>query len=228
MQNGQHRAIGNRVQQLIRLPCGRQRAGFRFTVADNAGNDQLRIVERRAEGMAQGIAQLAAFVDRTGRCRRHMAGNAARKRKLLEQLFQPGFVLRNVRVHLGPGAFEIHIANQGRAAVTGTGDIDDVQIMLFDHPIEVNIDEILARRRSPMAHHQRLDMSKLQLLTQQRIVIKIDLSHGQVVCGPPVGVCFPQFLRSQGRGAGWSLPRLDLMRRGRCVHFFSASFVCAR
>ena len=39
------------------------RAGFRFTVADNAGDDQIRIVERGPEGMTKRITELATFMN---------------------------------------------------------------------------------------------------------------------------------------------------------------------
>ena len=66
MQDRQHGSIGNRIEKLVGLPCGRQGAGFRFTVADDAGDDQIGIVERGPEGMAERISQLAAFVNRPG------------------------------------------------------------------------------------------------------------------------------------------------------------------
>ena len=109
VQDRQHGSVGNRVEKLVGLPCGRQGARFRFTVADDAGDDQIGIVERGPEGMAERIAQLAAFVNRPRRRRRNMAGNPAGKRELLEQLFQPGFVLADVRINLAVGAFEVYL-----------------------------------------------------------------------------------------------------------------------
>jgi len=35
------------------------KAGFRFAVADDAGDDEIGIVERGPEGMAQRVAQFA-------------------------------------------------------------------------------------------------------------------------------------------------------------------------
>ena len=93
VQDRQHRAVADRVEQLVGLPCGRQRSRFRLAVADDAGDDQIGIVERRSEGMAERVAQLTALVNRPRSRRRDMAGDAAGKGELLEQLFQPGFVL---------------------------------------------------------------------------------------------------------------------------------------
>ena len=66
MQDRQHGAIGDRIEKLVGLPGGRQRTRFRFAVADDAGDDQIGIVERGPEGMAERISQLAAFVNRPG------------------------------------------------------------------------------------------------------------------------------------------------------------------
>ena len=52
VQDRQHGTIGDRIEEFCGLPGCRQRAGFRFAVADDAGNDQVRIVECRAKGMA--------------------------------------------------------------------------------------------------------------------------------------------------------------------------------
>ena len=45
------------------MPAGRQGAGLRFPVADHTGDDQVGVVEGRAIGMDQGIAELAALMD---------------------------------------------------------------------------------------------------------------------------------------------------------------------
>ena len=56
MQDREHRSVGYRVQEFIGVPRGRQRAGLRLAVADNAGDDQVRIVEGGAESVAQRVA----------------------------------------------------------------------------------------------------------------------------------------------------------------------------
>jgi len=110
MQDRQHGPVAGRVEQLVGLPGRRQGAGFRFAVADDAGDDQLGIVESGPEGVAERIAQLAAFVNRPGGRWRDVAGNPAGERELLEQLLEPGFVPRDVRIDLAPGAFEVDVA----------------------------------------------------------------------------------------------------------------------
>ena len=97
VQDRQYGAIGHGVQEFVGLPGGCQGTCFRFTVTNHASDNQVGIVECRSEGMAQGVAQLAAFVNGT-RCRRcDVARNPAGEGKLLEQLLQSCFVLGDVR-----------------------------------------------------------------------------------------------------------------------------------
>ena len=63
MQDRQHRAVGCRIEKFVGMPRRSQWSGFRLTVADDAGNDEIGIVEHRTERMAERIAQLAALVD---------------------------------------------------------------------------------------------------------------------------------------------------------------------
>ena len=78
----------------MRVPARGQRAGLGLAVADHAGHQQAGIVERRAEGVRERVAQLAPFVDRAGRLRGHVAGDSAGKGELREQplhaLARPG------------------------------------------------------------------------------------------------------------------------------------------
>ena len=80
-----------------------------------------------------------------------MARNAARKRKLQEQLSQPGLILTDIRVDLAVGAFEIGIAHDGRPAVPRAGDVDHVEVVFLDDPVQMHVDEVLAGGRSPVS-----------------------------------------------------------------------------
>ena len=53
MQDRQHRAVGGGIEELVRVPARRQRAGLRFAVADDGSHDQIGIVKGRAERVAQ-------------------------------------------------------------------------------------------------------------------------------------------------------------------------------
>ena len=97
MQDRQHRAVGRRIEELVGMPRGGQRPGLRLAIADDAGDDQVGIVERRAECVAERIAEFAALVDRAGAFGRGVARNAAGERELQEQLLQARLVLADMR-----------------------------------------------------------------------------------------------------------------------------------
>src|ERR1017187_4056235 len=90
VQNRQHSSVGNWVEELVELPCGGQGARFRFSVADDAGDDEFGIVERGPEARAERLPQSPPFVNRPRGRRRNMAENPAGKRELLEEFLQPG------------------------------------------------------------------------------------------------------------------------------------------
>ena len=72
--------------------------------------------------------------------------------------------------------------------MAGARDVDRVQVARLDLPVEVRVDEVQARRGAPVAEQPRLDVLVAQRLAHQRVVEQIDLPHGEVVGGTPVGV----------------------------------------
>ena len=200
MQDRQYRAVARRVEELVAVPGGRERPGLGLAVADDAGDDEVGIVERRAIGMRQGIAELAALVDGTRRVGGGVAGDAAGKRELAEQASHAGFVLRDVGIDLAVGSFEPGVGDHPRRAVAGPGDEQDVGILRLDDPVEMDIDEVQAGHRAPMAEKAWLDMRHLERRAQQRIGHQIDLPDRQVVGGAPPGVRQAERLGREGAG----------------------------
>ncbi len=166
MQDGQDSAIARRIEELVRMPTGSQRAGLGFAIADNAAGDKTGIIEYRAMRVQHRVAKLAAFVDRAGRFRRHVAGDAARKRELREEALHPLDVLPDIGVELAVRPFEISVRHHARAAMSGAGDIDHVEIVLPNDAVAVRVDEVEARRGSPVAKQPRLDVLGLERLAE--------------------------------------------------------------
>ncbi len=88
MQNGQHGAVAGRVEETGALPSAGQRPGFRLAVPDHRGDDQVRVVEGRAESMRQHVAKLAALVNRARSRRADVAGDPAGSRETAAQELQ--------------------------------------------------------------------------------------------------------------------------------------------
>ncbi len=80
-----------------------------------------------------------------------MTGNSSGKGKLFEQLLQALFVLRDVRIELAVGALEVRVRDESGAAVAGTGEVDDIQIVVLDQAIEMDVDEVQTGGGSKMS-----------------------------------------------------------------------------
>src|ERR1700693_3205048 len=150
MQDGEYRAITRRIRKLIGMPTSGQRACFRFAITHHAADQQIWIVECGAVCVSNGVAELAAFVDRTGSFGSDMAGNSARKRKLLEQPSESVFRLRNAGIKLAVGAFQISVSYQAGTSMAGPCNINDVEIVLLDEPIQMYVDKIQSWRGAPV------------------------------------------------------------------------------
>jgi hypothetical protein len=197
MEDREHAPIPRRVKELVAVPAGGERAGFCLTVADDAGDDQIRVVERCPVCMAQRVAEFPALVDAAGGFRSDVAGDAAGEAELLEQLLHALRILADVRVDLAIGTLQIGVGDQGRPAVSGADDVDHVQVVALDDPIEMNAEHVQPRRCAPVAEQPRLDVLPLERLLHEGIVEEVDLADRQVVGGPPVGIHLAQLVRGQ-------------------------------
>ena len=83
MQDRQHRTVASGIEEFVRMPTRCQRTGFGFAIANDAGDNQIGIIKRRAISVRQRITQFAAFVNRAGRFRRNVTRNAAGERRIV-------------------------------------------------------------------------------------------------------------------------------------------------
>ncbi len=104
MQDRQDDTVGRRIEELVGVPAGRERSGLGFAVAHDAGDDEIGIVEGRAIGVRERVAEFTAFMDGARRLGRNVARDAAGKRELGEEALQPIRVLRDVGIDLAVGA----------------------------------------------------------------------------------------------------------------------------
>ena len=170
VQDGQHHAVSYGVEKLVRMPSRSQRSGLGLAISDDTRHHQLRVVERRAKSMAQRIAQLAAFVDRSRRLRRGMARDSTRKRELQKQLLQARLILADVGINLAVGAFQIGVGNYRGTAVPRTRDVNHVQVVMANDAVQMHVDEVLAGRRTPVPQQHPFDIAWLQFSSKQRVV----------------------------------------------------------
>ena len=176
--------------------------GLRLAVADDRADEQVRVVERRAVGVRERVAELAALVDRARRLGRDVAGDAARERELAEQLAHALLVAGDGRVDLAVGPLEVGVGDDAGPAVAGADDVDRVEVPAPDDAVHVRVDQVEARRRAPVAEQARLDVLGQERLPEQRVVEQVDLADREVVGGAPVGVDQPELIRRERVGCG--------------------------
>jgi hypothetical protein len=145
MEDRQHGTVARRVQEVDALPAAGERSGLGLAVAHHRGDDEVGVVERRAEGVDEHVAELAALVNRSRCGHADVARNPARRRELPKQPAHPRHVPRHVGVDLRVRAFEIDVSHDRRPAVPGAGQIDDVGVVLLDEAIQVHVEERLSR-----------------------------------------------------------------------------------
>jgi hypothetical protein len=71
------------------MPTVCQRAGFGFTVADHAGDEQVRIIKCSTIGVGRAVTQLATLMDRSRNLRRDVTGDPVRPGKLPKKTNRP-------------------------------------------------------------------------------------------------------------------------------------------
>jgi hypothetical protein len=125
-----------------------------------------------------------------------MRGLEFHREKRTGQTAKAGFILADVGINFAVSAFKICIADDGGPAMPGAGNVNHVEVVFFNDPVQVRINEILPGRRAPMSEQHVLHIRECQRSLQQRVVVEIDLSNGQVIGGSPVGVdLLKQFCR---------------------------------
>jgi len=130
VQDGEHGAVTRRIQELVRVPAGGERAGLGLPVANDAEGHEVGIVEDCAVRVHECVAELTALVNRPRCLRGDVRRDAAGKGELPEQPAQPLLVLADVRVDLRVRALQVGVRHQPGTAVARPGDEDRAQVPL--------------------------------------------------------------------------------------------------
>ena len=186
VEDRQHHPVMLGIEELVRVPSGRQGPGLGFAVADDRSDQQVRIVECGPVGVGQRVAQLATLVDRPRGLRCHVAGDPPGEGELAEQRADAVLGARDRVVHLAVCAVQVGVGDHPGPSVTRPGDEEDIERTLPDDAVQVGVDEVEAGRGPPVAEQSRLDVVAGERFAQQRVVEQVDLPHRQVVrCTPP-------------------------------------------
>ena len=105
-----------------------------------------------------------------------MAGNAAGEGEALEELLHTLFVPGDIGIDLRVAAVQPILRHHGVAAVAGTGEIDHIQIVALDDPVQMGIDEVLAGAGPPVSHDGLLEVAFDQRALQEGVIHQIQLA----------------------------------------------------
>src|SRR5438093_1093660 len=155
VEDGQHRTIPRRVEEVDALPRALEWPRFGLAISDHGDREEVRVVEDGPEGVHEDVAELAALVDGAGRRHAHVARHAARRRELAEEPLQAVGVPCDRGVDLAVGALEVRVREESRAPVAWTGQVDDGRVDLSDHAAQMDVDQARARQRYPMPEERR-------------------------------------------------------------------------
>src|ERR1700712_4644833 len=102
------------------MPCSRRGAGLRFTIADDAADDQIWVVHYRAETDTQSIPEFSALVNGPGSFGADVTGKAPCRTEATDRRGEPFGFLGATWIELGQGPLEPQGCQNGRCSVTRT------------------------------------------------------------------------------------------------------------
>ena len=73
-------------------------------------------------------------------------------------------------------------------AVTRASDREHVQSIALDYSVQMDIEKVKPWRGAPMPKQTRINVLTLQRLSQQRVVVQINLTDLKIVDRSPIGV----------------------------------------
>jgi hypothetical protein len=152
--------VGRRVEKLVAVPRPGRGSGFRLAIPDDAGDDQVRVVQGRAERRRQGVAQLPPLVNYAGVSRIEMARKGIGPGKRFQEPRKARPVEGQVREIFGEGSLQVHVGQVGRRPVPRPRDEQDVGVRVEDEPVEMGVHQIDPRRRPPMTQETVLDVHR--------------------------------------------------------------------
>lgn len=137
VEDRQHGPVVDGVEELVGVPGGGQRPGLRLAVADHTHDHQAGVVERRAVGVGEAVAQLAALVNGARDLRGDVTGHTTREGELAKHPLHAGEIHGDVRIDLAVGALQPGVGDDGGPAVSWPPDRQYVGPAGPDHPVQM-------------------------------------------------------------------------------------------
>src|SRR5258708_35362998 len=103
-----------------------------------------------------------------------MAGDTSRRRELAKEAVYPLFILRDLGIDLAIRPLQIDIGQERWTAVARSRQIDRLDLVILDQPVEVQINETQTGRRAPVTQQAGLDVGWLQRPFGPRISLTME------------------------------------------------------
>src|SRR5258708_783275 len=165
------------------MPCRSGWTRLCLSIANNTGNNQVRIIHHGTKGGSQCIAQFTTFMNGAGNTRGEVTGKATRPGETLDETFQPGLIMRQLWIKPPQRAFKVQIGQVSGCSMSRSGDQKHIQVMLIDETVEMCIDHVNARTCSPVTKQTIFHLFACQRIFQKHIALKVNLSCSEIIGG---------------------------------------------
>ena len=193
--------IIDRVQESIWQPTSHQWSSFPFTITNYCRSNDIWIIQYSSSSVWKCVTKFSTFVDRSWCFRRRVWSNSSREWEDLTQVFETFFILRNTWIQFSVWTIQVWIRYHYLPTMTWSFNVEHIQVVFIDGPVQVSIDKVLPRYCTPVSDWVSLQVVFNDFTLQQRVIFQVHLSSWNVVgCTPPsiyfIQVCFAVIIDS--------------------------------
>jgi hypothetical protein len=181
MENRKYGARLRWIEELVAVPRSSEWAALSLTVADDTGDDQFGIVEDGSEGSGERVSKFATLKDCARSPRIRMTRKSARPTEHLDEMCRALFIELELGIVVMKRALGEEIGDDGRRSMARSSDKHHVEMMSLDEIIEMCVDEVESRNRSPVSKNSILDIILLELISKKTVLLEIELGRAEVV-----------------------------------------------
>ena len=126
-----------------------------------------------------------------------VTAKAPRKRECPEEVPHAFLILAHLWVDFRIGSLQISIRDHRWRSVARTGNVNHVESMFSDRPVQVNPGERLSGIRTPVPQQTLLEMLRTQDCFEERIVTQVDHAGAKIIASMPIRIDLSYFIRTK-------------------------------
>jgi hypothetical protein len=121
------------------MPGSSSWTSLSLSVTHNTGHDKIRLVHDSSKGDRKSITKLATFMNGPGGLCVDVTREPSGCAELGDQVVEALLVHGVLRVEFFQAAFQPERGKDGRSSMTGTNDVDEIQVVLARKIVEVGV-----------------------------------------------------------------------------------------